>query len=69
MNQEPCADPEVAGCADQWKTQGLEVAESEDGQQADVRLVACQEAYLSAAFREATVHVQRGALGVSLEAD
>jgi hypothetical protein len=64
MNQEPCAGPEVAGCADQWKTRDQEVAEWEDGQQVDVR----QVAYL-VAFREATVHVQRGALGVSLEAD
>jgi len=67
--REPCADLEVAGCADLSKTRGLEVAESEDDRQADARLVACQEAYPSAAFRGATEHVQRGALGVSWEAD
>jgi hypothetical protein len=51
------------------KTQGQEEVEWEVDLQEDVQQVACQEAYPSVAFQEATVHVQRGALGVSLEAD
>ncbi len=64
---EPCADLEVAECADPLKTQDLEVAELGDLQE-DAHQVACQEAFRLAACLEATVHVQRGALGVSLEA-
>ena len=67
-NQEPCVDQEVAGCADQSKTRDLEEEEWGD-QQVDVRQVACLVAFRWAAFQGATEHVQRGALGVSLEAD
>ena len=62
---EPCVVQEAAGCADLLKTQVREEVESE----VDLREDAHQEAYPLVAFREATVHVQRGALGVSLEAD
>ena len=65
----PCAAQVAAGCADLLKTQGQEEVESEVDLLEDAHLVACQEAYPLVAFQEATVHVQRGALGVSLEAD
>lgn len=66
--QEPCADLEVAGCAGPLRTQDQEVAELGD-LQGDAHQAACQEAFRLVACPEATVHVQRGALGVSLEAD
>jgi hypothetical protein len=64
MYQAPCADQEVAECVGLWKTQDQEVVglvgdQQGDAHQAAFRLVACLEA---------TGHVQRGALGVSLEA-
>jgi hypothetical protein len=62
---EPCAAQEAAGCVGLLKTQDQEEAESEVDLQEDAH----QEACPLVAFREATVHVQRGALGVSLEAD
>ena len=67
--REPCVDQVVAECADLLKKQDQEVAEWEDGLQADAHLAACQEAFRLVACLEATGHVQRGALGVSLEAD
>ena len=66
---EPCAAQEVAECADLLKTQDQEAVELEDDLQVDVRPVACQEAFRLEACLEATEHVQRGALGVLLEAD
>jgi hypothetical protein len=65
MYQVPCADQEVAECADLWKTQDQEVVGLVGDQQGDAH----QEAFQLVACREATGHVQRGALGVSLEAD
>jgi len=67
--QVPCADQVVAEYADLLKKRGQEVAESEVGLQADAHQVACPEAFRLVACLEATGHVQRGALGVSLEAD
>ena len=69
MYQEPCADQVAAGCADLLKKQDQEVAEWEDGLQGDAHQAACREAFRLVACLEATGHVQRGALGVSLEAD
>jgi hypothetical protein len=65
MYQAPCVDQEVAECADLWKTQDQEVVGLVGDQLGDAHQVACQ----LAACLEATGHVQRGALGVSLEAD
>ena len=69
MYQVPCADQEVAECADLWKTQDQEVVGLVGDQQGDAHQEACQVAFRLVACREATGHVQRGALGVSLEAD
>jgi len=69
MYQEPCADQEVAECADLWKTQDQEVVGLVGDLQGDAHQEACREAFQLAAYPEATGHVQRGALGVSLEAD
>jgi hypothetical protein len=55
----------VAECADLWKTQDQEVVGLVGDQQGDAH----QEAFRLVACLEATGHVQRGALGVSLEAD
>jgi len=68
-HQEPCADQVEAECADLLRKRGQEVAGWEVGLQADAHQVACQEAFQLVAYLEATGHVQRGALGVSLEAD
>ena len=65
MCQGPCVDQEEAGCADLWKTQDQEVVGLVGDQQGDAH----QEAFQLGACLEATGHVQRGALGVSLEAD
>jgi hypothetical protein len=69
MYQVPCADQEVAECADLWKTQDQEVVGLVGDQQGDAHQEACQVAFRLVACLEATGHVQRGALGVSLEAD
>jgi hypothetical protein len=65
MYQVPCADQVAVECADLWKTQDLEVVGLVGDQQGDAH----QEAFRLVAYLEATGHVQRGALGVSLEAD
>ena len=69
MYQVPCADQVAVECADLWKTQDQEVVGLVGDQQGDAHQVACQEAFRLVACLEATGHVQRGALGVSLEAD
>jgi hypothetical protein len=67
--QVPCADQVVVECADLWRTQDQEVVGLVDDLQGDAHQEACREAFQLAAYPEATGHVQRGALGVSLEAD
>jgi hypothetical protein len=69
MYQVPCADQVAVECADLWKTQDQEVVGLVGDQRGDAHQVACQEAFRLVACLEATGHVQRGALGVSLEAD
>jgi hypothetical protein len=59
----------VAECADLWRTQDQEVVGLVGDLQGDAHQEACREAFQLVACPEATGHVQRGALGVSLEAD